>query len=144
MPAEYAGNATLTQIRSKVDDTGYEVLYRCQGCFSWDHNGVAGSASTSQGYLVAGRAQGNIVPENPSCPSDITFGFHDDGFGQSGLPLDGAPNESYEEWAALATNSVAGSCGGDSTEPPAEDDDPPASTGEAEPEPTGTDVTGES
>lgn len=134
MPAEYTGEATLTQIRSKVDDDGYEVLYRCQGCFSWDQNGVASSVSTSQGYIVAGQAQGNVVPENPGCPSDITFAFHDDGFGQSGLPLDDAPSESYEEWAALASNTVTGTCGGDAEEPPAEDDTPaPTDDGEAEP-----------
>lgn len=136
MPVEYTGNATLTQIRSAVDDTGYEVLYRCQGCFSWDQDGVPGSVSTSKGSLVAGRAQGSIVPENPQCPSEITYEFHDDGFAQTGLPLDDAPNEAYEEWAALATNDVPGSC--DGTDPPTETEDP-SGTGTAEPDPTATD-----
>lgn len=136
MPAEYTGNATLTQIRSKVDDGGYEVLYRCEGCFSWEQGGAASSVSTSQGYIVAGYAQGKVVPGNPGCPSDITFDFHDDGFGQSGLPLDDAPSESYEEWAALASNTVTGSCGGDSEEPPAEEEpeSPDETSGEGESE----------
>jgi cellobiose dehydrogenase (acceptor) len=112
------GNATLTQISSWVNTTGYEVIYRCQNCFSWGGGGggQGGGASsaevspTSSGSLVLGHAQSFDSPANPGCPDKITYGFHDNGYGQWGAALNGSTSASYSKWAALATKSVATSC----------------------------------
>ncbi|KAI1081234.1 carbohydrate-binding module family 1 protein [Whalleya microplaca] len=110
MPAVYTGNATLTQVSSKVDDTSFEVIYRCQNCFSWDQDGASGSVSTSGGTLVLGQASSATVPTNPECPGDIRLTQHST-FGQFGAPLDGINQASYADWAALATETVTGDCG---------------------------------
>ncbi|KAI2606095.1 uncharacterized protein GGS25DRAFT_373452 [Hypoxylon fragiforme] len=109
-PGVYTGDATLTQISSKVDANGFEVIYRCQNCFSWDQSGSTGSVKTSEGLLVMGRASAKTVPSNPQCPADIRFGQHE-AFGQFGAPLTGIGKAKYPEWAELATKTVPGDCG---------------------------------
>ncbi|KAK8020386.1 carbohydrate-binding module family 1 protein [Apiospora arundinis] len=54
MPVPYNGDAKLTQISSSINGSTYEVLFRCQNCFSWNHDGSTGSVSTSEGFLVLG------------------------------------------------------------------------------------------
>lgn len=34
-PAPYTGNATLSIISSNVNDTHYELTYRCEDCWAW-------------------------------------------------------------------------------------------------------------
>ncbi|KAI0912248.1 cellobiose dehydrogenase [Ustulina deusta] len=109
-PEEYAGQANLTQISSKITATGFELIYRCEGCFSWDHNGATGSVQTSSGFLILGRAASKTAPSTPSCPSTIAFGQHET-FGQFGAPLETVVKNSYASWARLATRVVAGDCG---------------------------------
>ncbi|KAI8963724.1 hypothetical protein F5Y11DRAFT_135832 [Daldinia sp. FL1419] len=116
LPGVYTGNATLTQISSKVTDTGFEVIYRCQNCFSWDQEGSSGHVETSGGLLVVGRASAKTVPSNPECPADIKFVQHE-AFGQFGAPLTGLASAKYPEWAELATKSVPGECAGDPGNP---------------------------
>jgi len=116
LPEVYNGNANLTQISSKITEDGFELIYRCQGCFAWDHNGAAGKVSTTEKFLVLGFANAKTVPSNPSCPTNIQFGQHEK-FGQFGATLDTVINDSYETWARLATKTVTGDCGGDSGEP---------------------------
>lgn len=115
MPDAYTGNAKLTQISSKVTDTYFEVAYRCTDCLAWNEGGDTGKAVTSDGFLVLGRASGSQTPGNAACPNQITFGFHDKGFGQYGASLEGVANASYSSWAALATKTVAGNCDGTTT-----------------------------
>ncbi|KAI0164219.1 hypothetical protein GGR52DRAFT_110854 [Hypoxylon sp. FL1284] len=122
MPGVYNGNATLTQISSKVNDSNFEVIYRCQNCFAWDQEGSSGSVSTSSGLLVLGRASSSTIPSSPECPADISFSQHQS-FGQFGAPLDGVGRTEYPDWAALATKNVAGDCGDGST-PPGDGDSP--------------------
>ncbi|KAI2625839.1 hypothetical protein GGR54DRAFT_654226 [Hypoxylon sp. NC1633] len=110
LPGVYSGNATLTQISSKVTATGFEVIYRCQNCFAWEQDGASGSVQTSTGFFVLGRASATIVPTNAQCPTDISFRQHES-FGQFGAPLDGVGKAQYPAWAALATKSVTGECG---------------------------------
>ncbi|KAI1485643.1 cellobiose dehydrogenase [Biscogniauxia mediterranea] len=110
LPGVYNGNSTITQVSSKVNGSSFEVIYRCQNCFSWDQNGASGSVSTSSGTLIMGRASAKTAPTNPSCPADISFGQHDS-FGQFGAPLESVANDAYTDWAALATQTVAGECG---------------------------------
>lgn len=114
-PAVYAGNATLTTISSSVTDTGYEIIYRCQNCFSWDASGAVASVSTSQGLLVMGRAQGSKAVTNPGCPDKISFGFHDNGYAQWGADLTGLAQSSYAKWAALPTKMVTTNCAATTT-----------------------------
>ncbi|KAJ9156097.1 Carbohydrate-binding module family 1 protein [Pleurostoma richardsiae] len=110
VPPVYTGNATLTQLSSTVNATHYQVIYRCQNCLAWNQDGATGSASTSAGFLVLGRAQARKGPTNAGCPSSISFGFHDWGYGQYGAPLDNATNPSYSAWAALPTQAVTTNC----------------------------------
>lgn len=117
LPGVYTGNATLTQISSKVNDTGFEVIYRCQNCFSWDQEGTSGHVETSTGTLILGRASASTVPSNPECPAEISFRQHES-FGQFGAPLAGITKAQYPDWAALATKVVPGECGGDNAPPP--------------------------
>ncbi|KAI2618080.1 carbohydrate-binding module family 1 protein [Hypomontagnella submonticulosa] len=114
-PEVYTGNAKLTQISSTIDKDQFTLIFRCQNCLSWDHEGASGSASTSAGILVLGWASSLKVPSSPSCPADIIIQEHS---GQSiwGATLDeNAANPSYSQWAALATATVTGDCGGGPT-----------------------------
>ncbi|KAL2258798.1 hypothetical protein VTK26DRAFT_7745 [Humicola hyalothermophila] len=114
LPGLYTGEGTrLTQIASNVTDTSFELLYRCEGCFAWNQDGAEASVGTSGGLLVLGRAAGRDGLANPTCPDQATFAFHDNGFGQWGAPLEGAAQEQYEEWAALATTTPETQCDGD-------------------------------
>lgn len=114
-PEVYTGDAKLTQISSTLSEDSFELLYRCENCFSWDQDGSTGSVSTTEGLLITGRAAAKAAPGNPSCPNDIQIQQHDYGFGQFGASLDEVPNASYSEWAELATATVTGACG---TPPP--------------------------
>ncbi|KAK4208393.1 cellobiose dehydrogenase [Rhypophila decipiens] len=129
-PVPYTGNATITQISSNVTANSFEVIYRCQGCFSWNQAGSSQSVSTSSGLFVLGHAAAKSGLHNPTCPDKIFFGFHDAGFGQYGAPLNNAPSADYDKWAALATKTATTDC--TSLEPPPTTTDP----GEEEPEPT--------
>jgi cellobiose dehydrogenase (acceptor) len=111
MPAEYTGNATLTQISSTINATHYTLIFRCQNCWAWSQGGQSGAAATSSSFLVLGWAQAKPAPGNPSCPSKIEVKQHDNGQGIFGAQLDSkAVNPSYTSWAALATKTVTGSC----------------------------------
>ena len=110
MPSVYTGDASLTQISSKVNATGFEVVYLCKNCLKWDHDGEFGHVSTTKGNLVLGRAQAKNGPTGAGCPDTIKFGYHDAGFGQWGADLTGVPNANYAKWAGLATKRVTGAC----------------------------------
>lgn len=112
LPPVYKGNATLTQISSSVNATNYEVIYRCQNCFEWDNGGSSTKVSTTEKTLVLGRAQAIKSVTNPGCPDKISFGFHDDGYGQYGANLESVVNPSYSAWAALATKTPKTTCDG--------------------------------
>ncbi|KAF9892638.1 hypothetical protein FE257_001040 [Aspergillus nanangensis] len=112
MPDLYTGNATVTQISSTVSDTSFTLLFRCQDCLLWDQDGQTGSATTSAGRLVLGWAQAAESPTSPSCPDDLSLVQHD-GFGiwVATLGADAA-SASYEDWTALANQTVPGDCDG--------------------------------
>lgn len=119
-PPVYTGDAKLTQISSSVNDTTFEVIYRCQNCFTWNAGGANVSVSTSQKSLMFGRAAASKAPTNPGCPDKITFGFHDNGYAQFGADLSNAAQASYSTWAALATKTVSTTCDATSTASPTE------------------------
>lgn len=128
-PEVYAGDATLTQISSGQNATHYSLIFRCQNCLSWNHNGATGSASTSQGFMILGWANSFIAPTNAECAADASFVQHDNGQSIFGAQLDSnVANPSYTQWAALATATVTGDCS------------PPASSTSSTPAPTGTPV----
>ncbi|KAH6613732.1 cellobiose dehydrogenase [Chaetomium sp. MPI-SDFR-AT-0129] len=126
LPPLYTGDAKLTQISSKVNADSFELLYRCEGCFAWDQDGVQGNVSTSAGNLVLGHAAATSDLVGPTCPDTATFGFHDNGYGQWGAALDGSTSDSYADWAALATTTPPTTCdgsgGGDAVCTPAPED----------------------
>jgi cellobiose dehydrogenase (acceptor) len=111
LPPPYAGNATLTQLSSTVNATSYELIYRCQNCFAWNHKGTVGNVASSEGGILMGRALSNDAPEaNIACPSTLSFGFHASGFGLWMIPIENATTPGYAKWAALPAKTVAGSC----------------------------------
>ncbi|KAL2863142.1 uncharacterized protein BJX67DRAFT_390801 [Aspergillus lucknowensis] len=111
MPDVYTGDAKLTQISWSVDPTGFTVLFRCQGCFSWEQDGTAGNASTSASRLLLGWAQAEENPTDGACPDDMSLMQHE---GQSiwNAELDAnATSSMYDSWAELARIQVPGDCG---------------------------------
>ncbi|KAH8200482.1 hypothetical protein TruAng_005375 [Truncatella angustata] len=115
LPGVYSGDAKLTQISSSVNGSTFEVIYRCQNCYTWNQDGQAGSVSTSSGFLVLGWAQAQAAVATPSCP-DTTFRQHD-AFGQYGAQLNNSVNTNYSQWAALATKITNGACSTTTTAP---------------------------
>ncbi len=84
MPDAFASNATLTQISSRVNSTEYEIIYRCQNCFSWskgDYNESNPTSSPTWPFLL-GWAQASRGPLESRLPDQITFDFHDLGYTQ--------------------------------------------------------------
>lgn len=109
MPAAYTGQANLTTLSSRVTsgaNGSFEIVYHCQGCLSWSANGQTGSFPTSNGGGALGRAASKTTPGNPGCPSDITFGFHDNGYGQFTAEFANATSSNYAAWAALPGKAV--------------------------------------
>ena len=105
-----AGSTVVDQISSWVNGTGYELIYRCRGCLSWEQDGEEGAANTTAGRLFLGHAQSFDAPGNAGCPAEMVVGFHDNGYGQWMASLEGVAREEYEGWAALATQTVADDC----------------------------------
>lgn len=114
----------LTVISSAANATFYEVIYRCQNCFSWQQGTYNETVHTAlqpgdtESVLVLGYAQATKGPTNPACPGDsLNFGFHDNGYAQWGAPLSNATRASYASWTKLATkmpnagaNTTSASC----------------------------------
>nr|ADT70775.1 cellobiose dehydrogenase [Hypoxylon haematostroma] len=112
-PDLYTGDAKLTQISSTIDKDHFTLIFRCQNCLAWNQDGASGSASTSAGSLILGWASALRAPTNAGCPAEINFNFHNNGQMIWGATLDeSAANPSYSEWAAKATATVTGDCGG--------------------------------
>lgn len=125
MPAPYTGNATLTTLSSRVTTSGttttnssssssfFELVYHCQNCLSWTAESADGSGSfpTSNGGGALGRAAAKATPSNPGCPSDVMFGFHDNGYGQFTAEFANSTSPSYAAWAALPGKAVTTDAG---------------------------------
>ncbi|BCS19750.1 cellobiose dehydrogenase [Aspergillus puulaauensis] len=112
MPEVYAGEATLTQISSSVEADSFSVLFRCEGCLAWDHEGVTGNATTSNGRLILGWAQGQDSPTDAACPDDLSVVQHEGQGIWVGTLDENAASSEYETWAELATEEVTGDCDG--------------------------------
>ncbi|OJJ79292.1 uncharacterized protein ASPGLDRAFT_137084 [Aspergillus glaucus CBS 516.65] len=109
MPGVYTGNATVTQISSAVNATGFSLTFHCQDCLHWSQNGTTGSVSTSGSMLDFGYAQSIEPPVNPSCPDGIRLARHDSQGTWTAL-LEDAASESYDKWRALANHTVPSNC----------------------------------
>ncbi|EFQ32394.1 fungal cellulose binding domain-containing protein [Colletotrichum graminicola] len=112
MPEVYSGDAKLTQISSTVNATHYTLIYRCQNCFKWNHEGVTNGVSTTAGFFILGWAQAFTNPTNPSCPADIYLVQHENQGIHGAVPDASIADPSYSAWVALATKTVTGNCGG--------------------------------
>jgi cellobiose dehydrogenase (acceptor) len=102
-PARYTGNATLTQISSSVNETHFEIAYRCQDCWAWDHEGaegnqIPGTEETSR--QIMGWAQGASAPTDPEdAGSAITQHASANMFY---VVASSARNAAYTDYSALA------------------------------------------
>jgi cellobiose dehydrogenase (acceptor) len=110
MPLPYTGNATLTPISTTFKAGSFELIYRCQNCFSWNQGGSVSSVSTKSGNLVLGYAAAKTGLRNAACPDKAFFGFHDNGFGQWGAELKDAVSKDYAKFAALSAPAPATQC----------------------------------
>lgn len=111
LPGVYTGQANLTTLASRVTNAAgngsmFEIVYHCQNCLKWDQNGQAGNVSTSNGGSALGRAAAKMGPSNAGCPSQISFGFHDNGYGQFTAQFANATSANYNTWAALPAKPV--------------------------------------
>ncbi|KAL5332947.1 hypothetical protein BJX70DRAFT_392562 [Aspergillus crustosus] len=122
MPDVYAGDATVTQISSTISEDAFTLLFRCEGCLAWDHEGVTGNASTTTGRLVLGWAQGKESPTNGACPDELSVLQHEAQSIWVGILDENAFSAEYESWTELATEIVPGTC--DGGEDPGEPEDP--------------------
>lgn len=110
-PGLYTGQANLTTLASRVTTAGangsmFEIVYRCQNCLKWNQGGMLGNVSTSNGGSALGRAAAKAGPSNAGCPSQISFGFHDNGYGQFTAGFQNATSANYDRWAALPAKPV--------------------------------------
>ncbi|KAL1601962.1 hypothetical protein SLS59_005128 [Nothophoma quercina] len=94
-PEQYAGNATLTQLSATVTDTSFELVYRCQWCWVWDHKGATGSQLPTSEVEVIGWAQNKKTYD----PAGVLQ--HDNGQGIFGISVASARNAKYADWVKL-------------------------------------------
>ncbi|PSN74394.1 cellobiose dehydrogenase-like protein [Corynespora cassiicola Philippines] len=92
-PEDYAGQATLTVLSQTVAADHFELVYRCQGCWTWNHNGADGQQKpeAADGVQVISWAQHLTKPE-------ATWVFHNNGQGTFGAPVASARNANYFDW----------------------------------------------
>lgn len=110
-PAMYTGQANLTTLASRVTTAAgngsmFEIVYHCQNCLRWNQAGQTGNVSTSNGGSALGRAAAKAGPTNAGCPSQISFGFHDNGYGQFTAQFQNATSQNYNTWSALPAKPV--------------------------------------
>ncbi|KAK2762738.1 hypothetical protein FQN54_000912 [Arachnomyces sp. PD_36] len=100
-PDLYTGNATITPISSSVTETNFELIYRCQDCWSWSQGGAAGGQDTSEGGLLIGWVQSSASPEDPT-DADSPISYHDNGFGLFQAESGKAAQAEYDSWVQAA------------------------------------------
>lgn len=115
MPDLYAGDGpppAITQLRSSVNESRYEIVYRCENCFAWSAPGgaSAGGSGSSTGEMGFGYAQAADPPTNPACPDKIGLQYHTLGYAQWQVPVQNVTREDYSTWAALEGDVVMGEC----------------------------------
>jgi cellobiose dehydrogenase (acceptor) len=77
-----------------VNDTHFELVYRCQWCWIWNQKGAEGSQVPTSEVQVIGWAQHNEIFSG-------TWVFHAKGQSQFGAPVADARNAKYVDWVKL-------------------------------------------
>lgn len=79
------------------------MVYRCQKCWVWNHNGAEGAQqpTADSEVLVIGWAQHSTIP---SGTGSTRYTYHDKGQSQFGAPVAPARNAKYAQWAALGSS----------------------------------------
>ena len=109
-PDIYTGNATLTPISTNINDTYYEMTYRCEGCWKWSQDGADGSqipATTASAQQLVGWAQATNAPTTPSDDDSAIQQHAYDGI--FGADVASARNTAYTSWISLAIATPAAS-----------------------------------
>jgi cellobiose dehydrogenase (acceptor) len=107
-PAVYTGNATLDVISSNVNDTHYELTYRCKDCWAWDQDSVTGSQlpkTTASAAQLMGWAQATVAPSNPDESDSGIVQHAADGI--FAATVASARNTAYTDWTTLAKTATA-------------------------------------
>ena len=108
-PDIYTGDATISQISHTINDTHYELTYRCGNCWTWDQDGATGSQvpkTTSAAAQLIGWAQATTAPVSPSDSDSAIVQHANDGI--FGALVASARNPAYTAWASLATVTSSG------------------------------------
>lgn len=117
-PDVYGGNASLSVIDSNVNDTHFELTYRCENCWRWEDGGVSGSqvpATTSAAAQLIGWVQATNAPTSPG-EADTGIKQHaEDGI--FAVTAASARNTAYTSWVSLATASASPTTGSNSSAP---------------------------
>jgi len=112
-PDLYSGNASLSQISSSVNDTHFELTYKCSNCWTWNQAGDSGSqvpATTASAAQLLGWVQATSAPTTPD-DVDTSIVQHDSD-GLFGAAVASARNSAYTSWAVLATSAPAATATG--------------------------------
>lgn len=107
-PAEYTGDAVLTPISSSVNETYYEITFRCQNCWSWSQDGEAGAqipATTASAVQLIAWAQATNAP-SPVDAQDAAIQQHaaDNIFG---VNVASARKTGYTNWITKTASGYA-------------------------------------
>lgn len=91
-----------------MTSTGYDVIFRCQNCWSWSDDGQDGSQippTPTDANLAMGWAQHTTLPTNPADPDSLVdqHAFYDIGVINS---IGSARNSAYTSWISLATTTA--------------------------------------
>lgn len=119
-PSRYDGNATLSKISSSVNETHFELTYRCEHCWVWNLEGTDGNKipSTTEGARqILGWGQ---AAAGPSDPTDAGSAIEQHASANMlAFPIVDARNPAYTDYTSLAsapeTPAPTGTSGGNST-----------------------------
>jgi cellobiose dehydrogenase (acceptor) len=86
----------ISELGSKIGDKSFELIYRCENClknvFTADPESV-----WLLGYAIA-----RETPRNAACPSDLRFGYHNNGFGLWAVQdVKAVSTTNYPKYAAM-------------------------------------------
>ncbi|KAF2220696.1 hypothetical protein BDZ85DRAFT_203325 [Elsinoe ampelina] len=105
LPDVYTGNATITPLKTTVTDTTFELIYRCENCWTWDG---ASRIPVDGNAQVVGYAQGTTPPTDLADPaSAFTQHTYANLFG---VPVDDARQAAYNDWVSAAAPAPTTSC----------------------------------
>lgn len=105
-PLPYEGTAVLTQLYSNVNATHWTLIYRCQGCFTFNDPSLPTEhAYTSKGTYMKGFAQ-SLTPVSDKLNPNSPMLQHDNGCGWYQVQVASAVQASYSAWATGTPTST--------------------------------------